>query len=42
MLADMRANHGDVLTMIRDTRDLGDEAKGKLKSALDSFAKTFA
>ena len=42
MLADMRANHKDVLTMIRDTRDLGDEAKGKLKGALDQFAKTFA
>jgi F-type H+-transporting ATPase subunit alpha len=42
MLADMRANHADVLGMIRDTRDLGDDAKGKLKSALDAFAKTFA
>ncbi len=42
MLADMRANHADVLTMIRDTRDLGDEAKGKLKDALAAFAKTFA
>ena len=42
MLADLRANHADVLTMIRDTRDLGDEAKGKLKGALDAFAKTFA
>ncbi|MFM9977942.1 MAG: F0F1 ATP synthase subunit alpha, partial [Sphingomonadaceae bacterium] len=42
MLADLRANHGDVLGKIRDTRDLGDEAKAGLKSALDSFAKTFA
>ena len=42
MIADLRANHADVLTMIRDSRDLGDEAKGKLKGALDSFAKTFA
>ncbi|RDE06702.1 F0F1 ATP synthase subunit alpha [Sphingomonas aracearum] len=42
MLADLRANHADVLTMIRDTKDLGDEAKGKLKGALDAFAKTFA
>ena len=32
MLADLRANHADVLTKIRDTRDLGDEAKGKLKA----------
>ncbi|MEG3147326.1 F0F1 ATP synthase subunit alpha [Sphingomonas sp. RT2P30] len=42
MLADLRANHADVLKTIRDTKDLGDEAKGKLKSALDAFAKTFA
>ena len=42
MIADLRANHADVLGMIRDSRDLGDEAKGKLKGALDSFAKTFA
>ena len=42
MIADLRANHADVLTMIRDSRDLGDEAKGKLKGALDQFTKTFA
>jgi len=42
MLADLRANHADVLSTIRDTRDLGDEVKGKLKAALDQFAKTFA
>jgi len=42
MLADMRANHADILTTIRDTKDLGDEVKGKLKAALDQFAKTFA
>ncbi|MDF0489072.1 F0F1 ATP synthase subunit alpha [Sphingomonas sp. H39-1-10] len=42
MLADLRANHADVLALIRDTKDLGDEAKGKLKGALDAFAKTFA
>ena len=42
MLHELRANHAGVLAMIRDTRDLGDEAKGKLKGALDAFAKTFA
>ncbi|WP_374294866.1 F0F1 ATP synthase subunit alpha [Sphingomonas sp.] len=42
MLADLRANHAGVLGLIRDTKDLGDEAKGKLKAALDQFAKTFA
>jgi F-type H+-transporting ATPase subunit alpha len=42
MLADLRAHHQDVLALIRDTKDLGDDAKGKLKGALDAFAKTFA
>ena len=42
MLADLRANHAGVLKTIRDTKDLGDEAKAGLKAALDAFAKTFA
>jgi len=42
MLADLRANHKDVLKTIRDTKDLGDDTKAKLKAALDAFAKTFA
>jgi len=42
MLADLRANHSGVLAKIRDTKDLGDEAKSGLKAALESFAKTFA
>jgi F-type H+-transporting ATPase subunit alpha len=42
MLAFMRDQHADALAMIRDTRDLGDEAKGKVKAALDQFAKTYA
>ena len=42
MLNELRTNHSGVLAAIRDTRDLGDEAKGKLKGALDAFAKTFA
>ena len=42
MLAYLRNDHADVLTMIRDTKDLGDEAKSKLKAALDQFAKIFA
>jgi F-type H+/Na+-transporting ATPase subunit alpha len=42
MIADLRANHSGVLKTIRDTKDLGDDAKGALKAALDSFAKTFA
>jgi len=42
MLADLRANHADVLKAIRDSKDLGDDTKAKLKAALDQFAKTFA
>jgi len=42
LLADMRANHKDVLKAIRDSKDLGDDTKAKLKAALDQFAKTFA
>jgi len=42
MLSYMRSDHADTLAAIRDSRDLGDEAKGKVKAALDSFAKTFA
>ncbi len=42
MLADMRANHADILTAIRDSRDLKDDVRDQLKAALDAFAKTFA
>jgi len=42
MLAFMRAEHADVLTLIRDSRDFGDEAKQKTVNALDAFAKQFA
>jgi F-type H+-transporting ATPase subunit alpha len=42
MIADLRANHAGVLKTIRDTKDLGDDAKNGLKAALDAFAKTFA
>ncbi|MCH4152111.1 MAG: F0F1 ATP synthase subunit alpha, partial [Sphingobium sp.] len=42
MLAYLRSDHADVLKSIRDSKDLGDEPKAKLKAALDSFAKTFA
>ena len=42
MLADMRANHGAILTDIRDKRDLSKETTESLKSALGAFAKTFA
>jgi F-type H+/Na+-transporting ATPase subunit alpha len=42
MISDLRANHAGVLKTIRDTKDLGDDAKAGLKAALDAFAKTFA
>ncbi len=42
MIADLRANHAGVLKTIRDTKDLGDDAKKGLVAALDKFTKTFA
>jgi F-type H+/Na+-transporting ATPase subunit alpha len=42
MLADLRANHADVLKGIRDSRDFSDDSKKALKAALDKFTKTFA
>lgn len=42
LLSDLRARHADILTGIRDTKDLGDDLKGKLKDAVEAFAKTFA
>ncbi len=42
LLGWLRANHADILNEIRDTKDLGDGAKGKLVAALDTFAKQFA
>ena len=42
MLSDLRHNHPGVLEAIRNERDLSDDTKGKLKAALDAFAKTFA
>ncbi|MBW6528862.1 F0F1 ATP synthase subunit alpha [Sphingomonas sp. RHCKR7] len=42
MLAFLRNEHADVLGAIRDTRELGKDTEGKLKGALDQFAKTFA
>jgi F-type H+-transporting ATPase subunit alpha len=42
MLSFLRAEHADLLGDIRDTRDLSDATKAKLKDALDAFGKTFA
>ena len=42
MLSFMRDKHADVLKLIRDSRDFGDEAKKQTVAALDAFAKQFA
>ena len=42
LLSFLHASHADVLKEIRDTKDLGDGAKAKVKAALDTFAKQFA
>ncbi|MDE8654102.1 F0F1 ATP synthase subunit alpha [Novosphingobium album (ex Liu et al. 2023)] len=42
MLSFMRSEHPDVLALIRDTKDFGDEAKTRTVAALDTFARQFA
>ena len=42
LLGWLRAEHGGLLADIRNSKDLGDDAKAKLVSALDTFAKQFA
>jgi F-type H+-transporting ATPase subunit alpha len=42
LLAAMRNQHPGVLAAIRDSRDLDDATAGKLKGAVDDYAKTFA
>jgi F-type H+-transporting ATPase subunit alpha len=42
MISYLRSDHAAVLKTIRDTKDLGDEAKKGLVAALDAFAKIFA
>jgi F-type H+/Na+-transporting ATPase subunit alpha len=41
-LSEMRTKHADVLTAIRDSKDLSAESSAALKSALEAFVKTFA
>ena len=41
-LAEVRANHGDVLTTIREESAISDDTEEKLKAIMDEFAKTFA
>jgi F-type H+-transporting ATPase subunit alpha len=42
LLGMLHNQHGDILTTIRDSRDLDDATTGKLKGVVDSYAKTFA
>jgi len=41
-LALMRGKHVDILNSIRESRDLADDTAGKLKSAVEGYARTFA
>jgi F-type H+-transporting ATPase subunit alpha len=38
----MRNDHADILAAIRDSRDLDDATAAKLKTTVDTYAKTFA
>ncbi len=42
MLSALKADNADVLAAIRDSKDLSDDTRAKLKSALEVFGKTFA
>ncbi len=42
LLLNLRNDHSDLLTAIRDEKSLSDEVTEKLKAAVDNFAKNFA
>ena len=42
MLSHMRTEHADILKDIRETKDFGDDVKGRTVAALEAFAKQFA
>jgi F-type H+-transporting ATPase subunit alpha len=42
LLALLRNQNADLLSTIRDSRDLDDASAGKLKTVIDNYAKTFA
>ena len=41
-LAEIRANHGDILTTISSEKKISDDVNGKLKTVLEKFSKAFA
>jgi F-type H+/Na+-transporting ATPase subunit alpha len=42
LLRFMRAEHPEILTSIRDSKEISKETGDKLKAAVDKFAKAFA
>jgi F-type H+-transporting ATPase subunit alpha len=42
LLSTVRSKHADILEDIRTSRDLSDDTGGKLKSAVEAYAKSFA
>jgi len=42
LLGVLRQQHPEIFTTIRDSRDLDDATAGKLKAAVENYAKTFA
>ena len=42
LLGTLRSQHADILSAVRETRDLDDANAGKLKAAVESYSKTFA
>jgi F-type H+-transporting ATPase subunit alpha len=42
LLAHIRSKHADILDAVRKSSDLSDDVAAKLKSAVESFAKSFA
>jgi F-type H+-transporting ATPase subunit alpha len=42
LLAHIRSKHAEILDSIRSSNDLSDDVTAKLKSAVESFAKSFA
>ncbi len=42
LLADVRANHGDILSTIRTEQEISEDTDTKLKKAMDAYASGFA
>ena len=42
LMSEVRAKHADILTAIRDQKEISEATEGKLKAFMDGFVKTFA